>query len=134
MFSRPANAKELFNLRHASARNVIERTFGVFKARYKILDSGPSYPFEVQARLVAGLSVVHNFIGIHNPLDTRNIQKNLNEDQLCRNGPHPEPVPLDRIAPGITRDEKARADAFRDQLAEQMWVDYQKELEARCRR
>ena len=33
----PANAKELFNLRHASARNIIERMFGILKNRFAIL-------------------------------------------------------------------------------------------------
>lgn len=127
--SRPANPKELFNLQHASACNVIEHTFGVFKAHYKILDAGPSYPFKVQAQLVAGLSVVHNFIGIHDPSDTHNVQKSLDKDQLCCGRNYPEPVLLERMAPGITRAEKAQADAFWDQLVEQMWMDYQRELE-----
>ena len=35
--SNPTNYKELFNLRHSSARNVIERTFGLFKKRWAIL-------------------------------------------------------------------------------------------------
>jgi DDE superfamily endonuclease len=34
---KPENAKELFNLRHASLRNVIERIFGVVKRKFKIL-------------------------------------------------------------------------------------------------
>ncbi|KAG6498554.1 hypothetical protein ZIOFF_038274 [Zingiber officinale] len=34
------NAKELFNLRHASLRNVIERAFGVLKKRFPIIASG----------------------------------------------------------------------------------------------
>src|SRR5215471_13726721 len=34
---RPRNEKELYNLRHASLRNVIERIFGVSKKRFKIL-------------------------------------------------------------------------------------------------
>ena len=33
----PSNAKELFNLRHSTARNVIERTFGLLKMRWAIL-------------------------------------------------------------------------------------------------
>jgi hypothetical protein len=33
----PENAKELFNLRHSSLRNVIERIFGVVKRKFKIL-------------------------------------------------------------------------------------------------
>jgi len=34
---RPKNPKELFNLRHASLRNAIERIFGVVKRRFPIL-------------------------------------------------------------------------------------------------
>jgi len=34
---KPENSKELFNLRHASKRNVIERIFGVVKRKYQIL-------------------------------------------------------------------------------------------------
>ncbi len=37
-FSRPKDAYELFNLRHSSARNVIERMFGIIKLRFKILE------------------------------------------------------------------------------------------------
>jgi hypothetical protein len=29
------NAQELYNLRHASARNVVERIFGVLKERFE---------------------------------------------------------------------------------------------------
>ena len=38
-----ANAKELFNLRHASLRNIIERIFGVVKRRFQIFDKTPEY-------------------------------------------------------------------------------------------
>ncbi|POW19331.1 hypothetical protein PSHT_04753 [Puccinia striiformis] len=36
---KPANPKELFNLRHASLRNVVERIFGCLKSKFKILTS-----------------------------------------------------------------------------------------------
>ena len=49
LFSRPANREELFNLRHASARNVIERIFSVIKRRFHILLLPPKYSIEVQA-------------------------------------------------------------------------------------
>ncbi|KNE97121.1 hypothetical protein PSTG_09547 [Puccinia striiformis f. sp. tritici PST-78] len=34
---KPANPKELFNLCHASLRNIVEETFGCLKAKFKIL-------------------------------------------------------------------------------------------------
>jgi hypothetical protein len=56
------NAKELFNLRHAQARNVIERVFGVLKNRFKILYFPPHYPLDFQVRIPVALSALHNFI------------------------------------------------------------------------
>ena len=38
----PINYEEYFNMKHASARNVIERCFGLLKMRWAILRS-PSY-------------------------------------------------------------------------------------------
>ena len=33
----PQSKEELFNLRHSSLRNIIERTFGILKNRFQIL-------------------------------------------------------------------------------------------------
>ncbi|KZP25609.1 hypothetical protein FIBSPDRAFT_782881, partial [Athelia psychrophila] len=60
--ARPRNREELFNLRHASARNVIERIFGVLKRRYHILQLAPEYALEIQVRLPCALAALHNFI------------------------------------------------------------------------
>lgn len=59
---RPVNAKELFNLRHAQARNVIERIFGVLKQRFRILHLPPHYPLDFQARIPVALCALQNFI------------------------------------------------------------------------
>jgi len=40
----PKNAKELFNHRHSSLRNVIERAFGVMKKRFPIIASRTKPP------------------------------------------------------------------------------------------
>ena len=64
LFRSPANAKELFNLRHAKARNVIERTFGVLKNHFRILLLPPHYPLDFQARIPVALSTLQNFIQI----------------------------------------------------------------------
>ena len=57
----PVNAKELFNLHHAQARNVIERIFGVLKQRFRILLL-PHYPLDFQPRIPAALCAIQNFI------------------------------------------------------------------------
>ncbi|KAL0385727.1 UNVERIFIED_CONTAM: hypothetical protein Sradi_2967000 [Sesamum radiatum] len=48
----PQNARELFNLRHAAARNVIERSFGLLKTRWGILRSPSYYSIDVQSRML----------------------------------------------------------------------------------
>jgi len=45
----PLNYKELFNLRHASLRNAIERTFGVLKKRFDILSNSTEPAYGVKA-------------------------------------------------------------------------------------
>ena len=59
---RPCNHKELFNLRHAMLRNVVERIFGVVKRRFRILLLPPEYSMEIQARIPPALCLVHNVI------------------------------------------------------------------------
>ena len=44
----PSTARELFNLRHATARNVIERTFGLLKMRWAILRTSSYFDLENQ--------------------------------------------------------------------------------------
>uniref|UniRef100_A0A2N9GM46 Uncharacterized protein n=1 Tax=Fagus sylvatica TaxID=28930 RepID=A0A2N9GM46_FAGSY len=44
----PENARELFNLRHASLRTTIERGFGVLKKRFRVLGAEPFWSFETQ--------------------------------------------------------------------------------------
>ncbi|KAH6785500.1 hypothetical protein C2S51_037955 [Perilla frutescens var. frutescens] len=58
----PRNASELFNLRHASLRNVIERIFGVFKSRFTIFKIAPPFSFQTQAELVLACAGLHNFL------------------------------------------------------------------------
>ncbi len=58
----PANKEELFNLRHAQARNVIERIFGVLKNWWDILNRPAQYSMTIQAKITRCLAAVHNFI------------------------------------------------------------------------
>ena len=58
----PTNQNELFNLRHASLRNVIERIFGIFKSRFLIFKSAPPFSFKTQAEIVLACAALHNFL------------------------------------------------------------------------
>jgi len=63
----PTNAEELFNLRHSSARNIIERIFGIMKNQFAILTIAPHYNMDVQAHLAPALAAIHNFIWLYDP-------------------------------------------------------------------
>ncbi|XLT04220.1 hypothetical protein HN51_042969, partial [Arachis hypogaea] len=60
----PEIEKKLFNLRHTSMRNVIERLFGVLKKRFAIITSGTElhYDFEIMTEIVLTCFILHNFL------------------------------------------------------------------------
>ena len=65
----PINAKELFNLQHAMAQNIIERIFGILKQWFHILITLLEIDMSLQVKAPATLTTIHNFIWEHDPLD-----------------------------------------------------------------
>ena len=60
--NKPANAKELFNLRHSSLRNAVERIFGVLKRQWQILaGKGCEYSIDTQGDVFCALVGLFNF-------------------------------------------------------------------------
>ncbi|KAK3189010.1 hypothetical protein Dsin_028571 [Dipteronia sinensis] len=58
-----ANGKEeIFNHSHSKLRNVIERAFGVLKARFPILKRMSPYSFYTQKNIVIACIALHNFL------------------------------------------------------------------------
>ncbi|EGO00180.1 hypothetical protein SERLA73DRAFT_52713, partial [Serpula lacrymans var. lacrymans S7.3] len=55
---RPQNPREYFNLQHASARNVIERIFGILKWCFHVLVLPPEYDMAIQARIPPALCMI----------------------------------------------------------------------------
>ena len=124
---RPRNPKELFNLRHASARNVIERIFGVLKRRFRILQLPPEYDISIQALIPSALAALHNFIREYDPEEIGEIEISDDEEPLLES--------VGELGAGpVTRDETLRANARRDQIADAMWEQYQTYLERRTAR
>lgn len=114
----------MFNLRHAQARNVIERIFGVIKKRWTVLVLAPKYDMDLQARIPAALGALHNFIMDHDP------EEHVDHDIF-------DPIPGAHLNPEelvATQGELAverRTDAeseealyFRQEIAQKMWDDY----------
>ena len=60
----PKNAKELFNLRHASLRNAIARAFGILKNRFPIIASTiePSYCVDTKNEFIFSCCILHNYL------------------------------------------------------------------------
>ncbi|KAL4583406.1 hypothetical protein LXL04_007977 [Taraxacum kok-saghyz] len=59
----PRGAKETFNFRHSSLRNIIERTFGVWKARWTILrDMHVNFTYDHQVKTASASMAMHNYI------------------------------------------------------------------------
>ena len=56
---------ERFNYLHSSLHSVIERTFGVWKNKWKILRSMPPFHICTQGHIIVATMVLHNFIKAH---------------------------------------------------------------------
>jgi hypothetical protein len=67
--SQPIGFKELFNHAHSSLRNVIERSFGVLKMKWRILLNVPSYSMEKETNIIIAYMALHNFIRDSNLID-----------------------------------------------------------------
>ncbi|GAV83998.1 LOW QUALITY PROTEIN: DDE_4 domain-containing protein [Cephalotus follicularis] len=59
----PESPQELFNLRHASLRNAIERAFGVVKKRFPIIASTiQPFSVETQTEIILAYCIIHNYL------------------------------------------------------------------------
>ena len=117
---RPQNKEELFNLRHASLRNAIERIFGVVKKRFSILRSMDehNYPFEFQIILVRCCFIIHNFLRMNKIEDDKFDDWNYME--VDANDPNEEASVIYRAPPA----EQNNLNTWRDGIAQQMYNDY----------
>ncbi|XP_029148777.1 uncharacterized protein [Arachis hypogaea] len=67
----PQNRLELFNKKYSSARNVIERCFGLLKKKWGILRSPSFYPIRVQSRIIIACCLLQNFIRMNMDVDPK---------------------------------------------------------------
>lgn len=109
---KPENAKELFNLRHSSLRNVIERIFGVLKRQWQILGGqGCEYSISTQVDLFCALVGLYNF---RKQCGEEDVFEDCEESELAE----------DAIVQTITVGNQWM-DKKRDDIAKRMWNDYQ---------
>ncbi|CAM0943673.1 unnamed protein product [Alopecurus aequalis] len=119
----PKTPKELFNLRHARARNMVKRTFGLWKKRWAILRSQSFFKIEDQIRIINACCVLHNF--------ARDRQREMDDillqevDNDIANAPIEVLDDVDLIKSVEVSTEWTE---FREQLANDMLADYQARL------
>lgn len=112
---RPGSKEELFNLRHSSLRNAIERIFGVLKGRWQVLNKRPRYSLKFQKELVYALTAVNNFIKQHGQEDIVIRRRDL-EVTRENNYDSNNAVVEDRESTPMAERREA--------IAEAMWKDY----------
>ena len=120
---RPVNKEELFNLQHASARNVIEHIFGMLKRQFCILLLAPKYSLEIQACIPVALCAVHNFIWDHdsNEGDLPGDPQFFDEDFYHGPGAGEDYPPENETQLG---QNPSAASIHCDKIAQAMWDHY----------
>ena len=128
--------REVFNYMYSSLRNYIERTFGVWKARFKILKGINNYPMEKQVMIPVACVIVHNFIRMVQDVDpilevhvadgvSVGEHVDVNVDVMLADG-------ADDLGPSTGRQQDASRrgamNQLREVLADDMWDRYQRFL------
>lgn len=126
---RPQNPRELFNLWHSMARNVVERIFGTLKRRFSLMVASPEYSENKQAKFVSALCVLHNFISVYDRDDVDINIRHQPPSGMCA-PPQAASTELPRPA-WISEEEELSASGRRDKIADEMWADYQQYLAER---
>jgi hypothetical protein len=119
---RPKNKSELFNYRHSSLQMVIERSFGVLKARFPILTHMPRYSNARQRMIVTACCVVHNFIRTFAHSDEmftlwEGMEYPTSNEGLTRQR-------CDRSVHALRLEAVAAMGTLRDQMTKMMWIEY----------
>jgi len=117
----PQNYKELFNLRHASLRNAIERDFGVLKKRFEILSNstGPTYGVKAQKLIIFACCILHNYLMSAKPKE--DLLAELVDAELANQNASHE----NHQASRSDKDEFARGGIIKNGVAHLMGSNYE---------
>ena len=98
----------------------------MIKRWFKILIIPPEYSLDIQARVFPALAAIHNYILEKDPVEIDDMLPPSDDDIVAR------VEDTGRLATEYPRRaERERATVRRDQIAEFMWVDYQRILRER---
>ena len=123
--------KELFNYQHSSLRMVIERSFGVLKARFPILNLMPNFKRSRQYYVITACCYLHNFIRINNSCDELfNTWDNVEYEGNPivppggdNNGASTNTANQRHVVE-MSKASKRCMTHFRDDIINAMWADY----------
>lgn len=112
----PRTPAEFFNMKHSSARNVIERAFGLLKGRWAILRGKSYYPVKIQSRMIIACCLIHNLIRREMPVDPSEEEEEVGDT-------HSNTFDMDDDR--ITHIESSNEwTSWRDNLAIEMFEDW----------
>ena len=128
---RITSKKELYNYRHSSLQMVIERSFGILKARVPILNLMPNFKPIRQWYMVIMCCALHNFIHMNNRSDElfRTIGESDGQGSAT-NGEGSGDVgastssATQRHAVEMSSASKKAMGQLRDNVTNTMWDDY----------
>ncbi len=114
--------KEMFNFRHASLRNAVERTFGIWKSRFRILRGVPRYSLQTQKDIIVACAVLHNFIMMSSDDE---VSESSNPDQQDADDIEADGDNIDQDGgPPMEQEEGHQAEmgVVRQGITEMMWA------------
>ena len=117
----PRTRKKHFNRLHSSLRNMIERSFGVLKARFPIPKRMAPYPFPVQRSIIVAAMAMHNFIRKEDMEDQLFAQFSSEDTQVGCGSDFEEDLGENTDTFDIT--DRIEMDAKRNSIADAIWRD-----------
>ena len=115
---RPLNCKELFNLRHAMLRNIIERLFGVIRMKFGILRTALQTNLQntdyisKYNRIVYAIACLFNDMREFGEINIADIQGGIDDG-------------VDAYGPEEDDNLELLGDILRNKIAQELWSDYQ---------
>ncbi|WVZ92663.1 hypothetical protein U9M48_038709 [Paspalum notatum var. saurae] len=113
----PRDKKKIFNYTYSSLRNVIERSFGVLKNKWKILKHLPSYPMHKQSKIIMACMAVTNFIR-ESAMTDEEIDKCDVDENYVPDEPGGASTSQANIASSSRVEEDHNMNQFRDWIAD----------------
>ncbi|KAH9106237.1 hypothetical protein AeMF1_018116 [Aphanomyces euteiches] len=113
---RPQSAEELYNYRHSRARIVVERAFGMWKMKWKVLCGGLGVCIRSAIDIIHVCAALHNLAIEFNPSI---VSSTLGDDELPRYQDEMNEVQIEEESTA-----ESQCEVWRKSIAYQMWEAY----------